>query len=106
MALFEESGHIRFVSNVTDICCSGSIHSEVPVYPRCPKDDFEKYLPDCDTPEGVSQPSAREVSPGEFCRSVKTFTVSFRTIGAPPLRIACANVATSNAVEKSPACAA
>src|SRR3954464_11069130 len=106
MAWLRESGQVRFVSSVTEICRSGSIQREVPVYPRWPKDRGEKYCPDCDGAEGVSQPSAREVSAGKSSRQVNIFTVSGRSISPPPFNMAVANIATSSEVEKSPAWAA
>ncbi len=50
---------------------SGSIHSDVPVYPKCPYECAEKYFPDWDGAEGVSQPKAREVPAGAVSRRVK-----------------------------------
>ena len=106
MAWFEQSGQVRLVNNVTESCCAGSIHNDVPVYPRWPNDVGEKYLPDCDGDEGVSQPRAREVPAGEFSRRVKSCTVDGCRRGFPPSSMESANVATSEAVENSPACPA
>src|SRR5580698_1879976 len=102
----ERSGQVRLVSRVTESCFSGSIHKEVPVKPRCPKDASEKYLPDDDTGrEGVSQPSARVV-PGVESRRVNSCTVSGLKIGSPLLSMPSAKRATSIAGANRPACPA
>jgi len=88
IAWFEQSGQVRLVSRVTDNCRSGSIHKEVPVYPKCPNEFGEKYFPDCDGTDGVSQPRALEVPAGESSRRVNNATVPGRMIGAPPASIA------------------
>ena len=54
------------VSNTTTASCSRSIHSEVPVKPRCPTELVEKCFPELDAPGvGVSQPRADH---GEWTR--------------------------------------
>src|SRR3954462_2549178 len=98
----ERSGHVRLVRSVTDNLRSGSHHREVPVKPKWPKARGPKSVPDCDGWDGVSQPSARDVE-GRFSRRVKSATVSGETIGEPPSRMQCANVATSSADPKTPA---
>src|SRR5437879_4904000 len=104
MAWFLQSGQVRLVSSVIENPCSGSIHNDVPVYPRWPNEPVEKYLPDCEGDEGVSQPSARKVPGGEDSRRVNSLSVSGRTIGEPPCSMALAKSATSPAQAKTPAC--
>src|SRR5580698_2243558 len=102
----ERSGQVRLVSSVTESCFSGSIHNDVPVKPRCPKDASEKYLPDDDTGrEGLSQPSARVV-PGVESRRVNSFTVSGLKIGVPARTMHSAKRAMFVAGAKTPACPA
>src|ERR1700733_11275560 len=58
---FSRVGCTRLVSNATARPASGSIQSEVPVYPRCPTLRGEnRRLAEGSSPEGVSQPSVRE----------------------------------------------
>src|SRR5580698_4687143 len=105
---------------------SGSIHSDVPVYPRWPKERGPKYFPDCDGDEGVSHPRAREVPAGADSRRVKSLMVSGRRMGpvsgfltlggdfaggssragVPAPHNQAAKRARSSAIEKSPACPA
>src|ERR1700730_3050751 len=106
MALLVQSGQVRLVSKVIENWRTGSIHSEVPVYPRCPNEVAEKYFPDCEGEEVVPDPSAREVPGGETSLRVNSARVSGRTTGSPPCRITCAKVATSRAVANKPACPA
>src|ERR1039458_676399 len=87
-------------------CRSGSIHKDVPVYPRCPKERDEKYFPDCEGAKGVSQPRAREVPSGADSRRENSSTVEERRMGCPPLSMAWAKMARSSAVENRPACPA
>src|SRR6202047_2101780 len=103
MALFAQSGQVRFVNKVIESWRWGSIHREVPVYPRWPNEEEEKYFPDWEGGEGVSQPRAREVPSGLDSRRVNKATVSGRRMGGPPLRIQWANRATSSAVANRPA---
>ncbi len=98
------SGQVRFVSNVTDKWRCGSIHSDVPVKPRWPKDDGEKCVPEDDGCDGVSHPSAREVPDDDSSRRVKRATVAGFTRGAPPFRRHSAKRARSVAEENMPAC--
>ena len=88
-------GQVRLVSSVTESWRVGSIHSEVPVNPRCPKDDGLKYFPDDDGCDGVSQPKAREVPCGDRSRFVNRATVAGCRMGAPPRNMHSANRATS-----------
>ena len=60
IACDERSGQVRLVRSVTDSLRLGSIHSDVPVNPRCPNDEAVKREPDDDGCEGVSQPRARD----------------------------------------------
>src|SRR3954454_19955258 len=106
MALFLQSGQVRLVSKVTESCRSGSIHKDVPVYPRWPNELAEKYFPDCDGGDGVSHPSARDVPDGDCSLRVKRANVSGRRIGCPPFNMTCAKIAISSALEKRPACPA
>jgi len=46
MAWFAQSGQVRLVSKVIESSRLGSIHSDVPVKPRCPKERGPKYFPD------------------------------------------------------------
>src|ERR1700693_469750 len=103
MALLPESGHVRLVSRVMESWRRRSIQSEVPVYPRWPKEPAEKYFPDCDGEEGVSHPRAREVPAGAVSRLVKRATVSGRRIWPPPWSKEWAKIATSAAEAKRPA---
>src|ERR1700675_2587615 len=106
MAWFWQSGQERLVSKLIESWRSGSIHMDVPVYPRCPKERSEKYFPDCEGAEGVSQPSAREVPSGADSRREKSSMVEERRIGYPPLSTEWAKMAKSSAVENKPACPA
>src|SRR5580698_5321608 len=106
MASFEQSGQVRLVSRVIESWRVGSIQREVPVKPRWPNELGEKYFPDCDGVEGVSQPRARDVPRGAGSRRVNRATVSGRRMARPELSMAWANLARSAAVEKSPAWAA
>src|SRR5664279_4925182 len=81
------SGQMRLESIVTLSRRSGSIHRDVPVKPRCPKEREEKYWPDVDGSEGVSQPRERDVPSGDVSRRVNTSMVSACTIGEPPRNI-------------------
>src|SRR5207244_12303329 len=65
MSSLRQSGQVRLLSSITARARSGSIHSEPPVYPKCPKLLGEKELPACDGGAGVSHPRAREVPGGE-----------------------------------------
>ena len=78
------SGQVRLVSSTIASCRFGSIHSDVPVYPKCPNESGEKYSPDWDGIDGVSQPRVRVVPAGDDCRVVNSSTVSGLRIGAPP----------------------
>src|SRR4051812_30300643 len=103
IAWLEESGHVRFVNRTIASWRSGSHHNDVPVNPRCPKDDAEKYRPELEGGVGRSHPRARVV-PG--CWRVNSATVSDFRMGAPPDSQHWAKIATSRAVEKTPACPA
>src|SRR5664279_4895700 len=76
MACELRSGQVRLVSSVTLSWRSGSIHKDVPVKPRCPKERGDKCAPDDEGLDGVSQPNAREVPTGEAARRVKSSTVA------------------------------
>src|ERR1019366_10342487 len=54
MACDMRLGQVRLVSNVTESWRVGSIQTEVPVNPRCPKDAAEKCEPDDAGGDGVS----------------------------------------------------
>src|SRR5206468_12872984 len=84
------SGQVRFVNSVIESSRSETIQSEVPVYPRCPKDCAEKYFPDCEGDDGVSQPSVLDEPSGDFSRVVNNLMVSGLKIGLPPRKIHCA----------------
>src|SRR5713101_1393824 len=80
IASLAQSGQVRLVSRVMESWRWGSIHNEVPVYPKWPKELAEKYFPDCEGEEGVSHPRAREVPDGEASLRVKSARVSERRI--------------------------
>ena len=103
IAFEPRSGQVRLVSRVTLSRRSGSIQSDVPVKPRCPKDRGEKCLPDDEGCEGVSHPRAREVPAGVVSRRVKRSTVAGLRIGDPPRNMHSAKRATSGAQAKRPA---
>src|SRR6185369_11832691 len=69
MVWFVESGQTRLVRRTMASSRSGSHQREVPVKPRCPKEEAEKNLPDDEGGVGRSHPSARVV-PG--CWRVKS----------------------------------
>jgi len=73
--MFLPSGQVRFVSKVIEIWRSASIHNEVPVNPRWPKDPGEKYFPPARFGWSV-QPSVRVVSAGTSSRFVKMARLS------------------------------
>src|SRR6516165_5626066 len=104
MACAERCGQVRFVNKVTESWRLGSIHNEVPVKPRCPKDDGVSMIPDDDGCEGVSHPRARDVPCGDASRPVKSRTVAGFRMGVPPRNIHSAKRATSVAGAKTPAC--
>ena len=52
-------GWTALVSRMMYVFVVGSIHSEVPVKPKCPSDRWVKYRPDCDGRDGKSNPKAR-----------------------------------------------
>src|SRR6266404_7354446 len=106
MARFVQSGQVRLVSSVTERACSGSIQSEVPVYPRWPYDVGEKYCPDCEGDEGVSQPSVLELPAGADSRLLNREIVSGRRMGWPPCSNTCAKLAMLCALANRPACPA
>lgn len=106
MASFLQSGQVRLVSNVMDSWRSGSIHSEVPVNPKCPNERLEKYFPDWDGDDGVSQPRAQDVPGGEDSRRVNSAKVSGRRMGYPPASMVWAKMARSPALANRLACGA
>ena len=58
MPSFDLKGCTLLVKKIIITEVSGSIQKEVPVNPRCPMDDFEKYLPAEEfTFNGVSNPA-------------------------------------------------
>ena len=59
MRSFRLVGWTRFESNTTASSLTGSIHNDVPVYPRCPNDSGEKSVPEEDGADGVSHPNAQ-----------------------------------------------
>src|SRR5208337_1232221 len=105
------SGQVRLVSNTTATLASKSIQSEQPLYPRCPIERCEKYLPDEELEEGVSQPSARELPSGLWrCAKRPTVAGSKRqglrvpdAVSDPASRISPAKRSRSGTLEKSPA---
>src|ERR1051325_8354808 len=83
----------------------GSIHNDVPVNPVWPKEPMGRRSPRLEEKgESMSHPKARtEARVGGVCGVIIFSTVSDDSTGAPPFNIACAYLATSSAVEKSPA---
>jgi len=64
--MFLPSGQVRFVSKVIEIWRSASIHNEVPVNPRWPKDPAKKYFPASEVWLGVSSRACESSPRNEF----------------------------------------
>src|SRR5579863_9277692 len=100
-------GCTAFVSTMMYVRVVGSIHSEVPVNPVCPKDPTGSKSPRLlEYRESMSHPNPRSTSDVGGCCGVVIFsTVSGDRIVLPSSK-AWANLARSSAVENSPACPA
>src|SRR5574340_342005 len=106
MRSFRLVGCTRFESSTTSSSLTGSIHNDVPVYPRWPNDSGENNVPDEDGADGVSHPKAQLESGTLCCRAVKHRTNSGSNNPAFPRRPfiqACATASTARAVPNNPA---
>lgn len=74
IASFLRLGCTRFVSKTTSRLRWGSIHNDVPVKPRWPKDSAEKCVPDEEGSLGVSHPRAQLDPDGRGCLFVNSRT--------------------------------
>src|SRR6266403_6226733 len=86
----------------------GSIQSDTPVYPVCPKDPTGNSSPRfVENGESISQPNPRTAVPvAGCCGEIILAIVADVNIPRPPSSNACANFARSSAVENNPECPA